>query len=484
MPNISPWIVQLKRDHPSKTLTENQKTQIAIIGGGIAGISTVYFILKNTNKKVILLESDKIAHGATGHNAGQVVSYFERQISDLVKEFGLEMTAEAQKAIDSAWLLIENIYTETHLKTPLSQFMGYAGCQDLAEIILHLENNWYSKEANINMEPIIIAEHLAIANQIPAKYDGLYSLLPHKDILSILETDDKRYMAVLSARKGCMNSALFCEELLEYILKTYPDRFDFFEGSHVSEVSLHAHHATLHVNEKEVLADRVVLCTNGFEKFTIKNEGDDIDTYFHHLVRGSVGYMAGYLEEHSMSPTAISFLPSRSNTGNEAFDEDPYFYLTRRTFEKEKNQQHSLICVGGPEILMDDTNQYLKEHPYSDVAQKAIDTFLHKTYKHAPKGKIDYTYRWHGLMGYTPNGVRCIGPEPINPVLMYNLGCNGVGILPSIYGGKKISQFINKEALEKSIFDPLDSRLKKIKTPKAPHPFSFLQKLLGYIKRT
>ncbi len=58
-------------------------------------------------------------------------------------------------------------------------------------------------------------------------------------------------------------------------------------------------------------------------------------------------------------------------------------------------------------------------------------------------------------MGYTPSGMRCIGPEPINPVLMYNLGCNGVGLLSSIYGGFRISKFLNKKKLEKSIFDPM-----------------------------
>ena len=90
-----------------------------------------------------------------------------------------------------------------------------------------------------------------------------------------------------------------------------------------------------------------------------------------------------------------------------------------------------------------------------------IDHFLHRTYAHAPKGTIDYKYKWHGLMGYTPNGVRVIGPEPLNPVLLYNLGCNGVGILPSIYGSQKISWFLAGRDLPPSIFDPKDFRVKK-----------------------
>lgn len=61
-------------------------------------------------------------------------------------------------------------------------------------------------------------------------------------------------------------------------------------------------------------------------------------------------------------------------------------------------------------------------------------------------------------MGYTPTGLRCIGPEPTNPVLLYNLGCNGVGIFPSIFGSKRIAQFLKGEHLEPLIFDPRDQR--------------------------
>ena len=64
-------------------------------------------------------------------------------------------------------------------------------------------------------------------------------------------------------------------------------------------------------------------------------------------------------------------------------------------------------------------------------------------------------FAWHGLMGYTRTGVRCIGTEPRNPALLYNLGCNGVGILPSIHGAKRIAQILAGKKLPASIFDPV-----------------------------
>jgi glycine/D-amino acid oxidase-like deaminating enzyme len=52
------------------------------------------------------------------------------------------------------------------------------------------------------------------------------------------------------------------------------------------------------------------------------------------------------------------------------------------------------------------------------------------------------------------SGIRVIGPHPRHPGLLYNLGCNGVGFLPSIFGGHRVSQALAGEPLAPSIFDP------------------------------
>ena len=70
-----------------------------------------------------------------------------------------------------------------------------------------------------------------------------------------------------------------------------------------------------------------------------------------------------------------------------------------------------------------------------------------------PAGR-PYDFQWHGLMGYMDGGVRVIGVHPDHPALLYNLGCNGVGFLPSTYGGKRIARILSGERLPRSIFDP------------------------------
>ena len=57
-------------------------------------------------------------------------------------------------------------------------------------------------------------------------------------------------------------------------------------------------------------------------------------------------------------------------------------------------------------------------------------------------------------MGYNDSGIRVVGTHPRHPRLLYNLGCNGVGFLPSIYGGQRIARLLADDHLPPSIFDP------------------------------
>ncbi|OGY84777.1 MAG: hypothetical protein A3F54_03265 [Candidatus Kerfeldbacteria bacterium RIFCSPHIGHO2_12_FULL_48_17] len=459
--NLSPWLHQLKRTRQVAKISGDVKTDVIIIGGGIAGVVTAYYTLKLTDKRVVLLEANKVAHGATGHNAGQLASYFERPFSDIVREFGEKMAADGQQAVDSAWILLEEIFEDAKLQTPFWQFTGYAGCSTVSDVVTHLRDIFYQRRSGIAKESLLIAEEHVKECHIPKELKDSYTTLPQKDILALLETKNKKYVAALVKRKGCMNSALFTEELVAYLLRVYTKRFTLIEHAPVRRIALHKDEAVMEVDTKTrrthtVTGKRVILCTNGFEKIMIADiaGGTDIDGSFHHLVQGSVGCMAGYLEEHDASPVAISYLPENAGAGNGGTQQaEPYFYLTRRPFEKKGTKDVNLICVGGPEALLDDTNKYSHEHPYPEEAGKMIDKFLKKNYRRAP-GRVKYAFKWHGLMGYTPNGLRCVGFEPRNPVLMYNLGCNGVGILPSIFGGKRIALLLQGRKLSPSIFDP------------------------------
>lgn len=447
--NLSPWLYQLRKDRKPTALDSDIETNVAIIGAGIAGVATAFFILKNTDKKVAIIERYKIAHGATGHNAGQVVSYFERGFASLVDTFGLQLATEGQKSVEDAWQLIDEMYTDAGLNIPFSRFLGHAGLSSYEQVLLHLKNNFWRKSGGLNTERLFISDQVDFLHNIPSKYSSLYQVVPHAQVQSILETKTNDFVAVLSYQKGCVNSALFCEEVMLYMLEKYKDRFSLYEITPIHKIVLRDEYAILDADKHTVLAERVVMCTNGFAGITILDEsGLDINTKFHHLVHGTIGYMSGYLEKMNKPPVAISYL-----LDPDPDPEDPYFYLTRRMYEYEGDKEYNLISIGGPERALDDHSRYSHEHEYSEEVTERIDTFVRRIYELDPNKKIEYSFTWHGLMGYTKNGIRLIGSEPKNPVLMYNLGCNGIGILPSVYGGKRISDIVAGKHVGKSIFD-------------------------------
>ena len=57
-------------------------------------------------------------------------------------------------------------------------------------------------------------------------------------------------------------------------------------------------------------------------------------------------------------------------------------------------------------------------------------------------------------MGYNDSGIRVVGAHPRHTRLLYNLGCNGVGFLPSIYGGHRIARLLAGKRVPPSVFDP------------------------------
>lgn len=446
--NRSPWIHQLDHERQSIALYGDIETDIVIVGAGIAGVATSFFLLEKTNKKVVLVDGYRLAHGATGHNAGQITSYFERSLKSIAEEFGIQKTKEGQKGIESAWELLDHMYTTAGLSIPVARFLGYAGMVDLERTLRFLQDSKTRAECGLEMEELLIAEEAPFLKDIPEEFKDLYLVAPQWMILEKLETLDTRFFAVSCSQKGCMNSALFCQEIVEFLLKKYTDRFSLYEHTHIKKVVLHEDYAILDAISHTIHTEKVVLCTNGFEDIQIINKsGLDVDTRFHHNVQGVIGFMSGYLKKYDKPPIAISYI---TKSDSPLFGD--YFYLTRRQFGGSDGEKN-LISIGGPEISIEDGGEYKSDQDYPEEAQKIIDTFAREVFE--PKVKeIDYTFQWHGLMGYTRSGIRLIGVEPKNPILLYNLGCNGIGILPSIFGGNRIADIVTGKSLSPSIFDP------------------------------
>jgi glycine/D-amino acid oxidase-like deaminating enzyme/nitrite reductase/ring-hydroxylating ferredoxin subunit len=86
---ISYWIASTSHAPNFPSLTNDTLVDVAIVGGGIAGI-TAGIVLKRAGKNVALLEADQIATGVSGHTTAKVTSLHQLVYAQLIKSVGEE----------------------------------------------------------------------------------------------------------------------------------------------------------------------------------------------------------------------------------------------------------------------------------------------------------------------------------------------------------------------------------------------------------
>lgn len=445
----SPWLEQLNGTAPPQPLDRDLTADVVVVGAGIAGVATAYFILRDTLDTVVMVERSRAGHGASGRNAGQLVTYFERPLCSLVDAFGFDMATRAQAEVDSAWDLLDDILGETGIPARIERFEGAMGMYTLNHVLVHLRNQHIRRQAGLTLEQVQISDRAPFIGAIPPAYDGLFDVVPQSQIQSRLAGGGEDYLAILLSRKGCGNSALLCQELLGVLGKTYAERFSYFDHTTVDQIVLHKSDASVHCGDHVIAASRVVLCTNGFNHHKVENRaGNAIGEEYGNTVDSVVGYMAGFLGPSGAAPDATSYIRNAEIGGNL-----PYYYVTRRPYVMGTNAS-TLTCLGGPESRIDASGPYEPDSDMPASMMRAFDEDVRPVVVPERPAGGDFDFSWHGLMGYTKGKIRLVGFEPRNPNLMYNLGCNGVGFLPSIAGGLRIARLHRGEALETSIFDP------------------------------
>jgi glycine/D-amino acid oxidase-like deaminating enzyme len=96
IPQGSPWKnVDKPKEYPK--LETGTSADVAIIGGGLAGIDTAYMLSKE-GLKVVLLEKEKIGSGATEYTTAMITQFIDTGLTDLKKIYGMEKAGHIMNA--------------------------------------------------------------------------------------------------------------------------------------------------------------------------------------------------------------------------------------------------------------------------------------------------------------------------------------------------------------------------------------------------
>jgi glycine/D-amino acid oxidase-like deaminating enzyme len=447
-PNRSPWIAQLAEDPPPQPLDRSRTADVVVVGAGIAGIATAFFVLRETDRSVMLLERDRVARGATGRNAGSLSAYFERPLCEIASEFGPRAAGVAQQFLEDAHVLLDLMVDEAGADVRVERVTGHMGMFNRNHLDVHLRCLQVRKQTGLAPISIVVSEDAEFLDDLPAEYAGLFSVVPQSTVRKLLEVQDDRYRAVLSAPEGSANSGLLCQQVLAYLQDAYADRFVYADRTNVERIVVEEGQSTVFAGRHRVTADRVVLCTNGFVDHTVEDgAGAPIRLAPDQQIVGRVGYLTAILEDEPCQPAAISYIRNTVIGGD-----TPYAYVARRMYDHAGGTA-TLTCLGGPEYPFDDA-VYDAEAPFPGALLQIVDEVVRPFARGARRPGQPYDFHWHGLMGYNESRIRVIGAHPRHERVLYNLGCNGVGFLASIGGGRRIAELLAGRRVEPSIFDP------------------------------
>ncbi|MBA3550606.1 FAD-binding oxidoreductase [Patescibacteria group bacterium] len=105
-------------------LQSNVSCDVAIVGGGITGITTAYLLTK-AGKKVVLIEKDDIRGDATAHTTAFLTHVIDTDLQDLIKIFGKENAHNVWQSHKEAIDQIEKIIQEEKIDCEFTRCPGY-----------------------------------------------------------------------------------------------------------------------------------------------------------------------------------------------------------------------------------------------------------------------------------------------------------------------------------------------------------------------
>ena len=119
------WIESVKSEKKVfSRLEKDAKAEVCIIGGGLTGLTTAYYLSK-TNLKVILLEKLRLCEHASGNTTAKITSQHDLFYDYLIQSQGKEKAKQYLEANEEAIKNIENIVKDENIDCDFERADNY-----------------------------------------------------------------------------------------------------------------------------------------------------------------------------------------------------------------------------------------------------------------------------------------------------------------------------------------------------------------------
>jgi glycine/D-amino acid oxidase-like deaminating enzyme/nitrite reductase/ring-hydroxylating ferredoxin subunit len=377
-------------------LTSDASTDVCVVGGGIAGLTTA-FLLQKRGKSVIVLNDRKITDSQTARTSAHLSSAIDDRFFELIKMHGEDVTRLAYQSHATAIDTIEQIAAQAHIDCDFQRVDGYL----------------YLAEGD---EPSLLDRELDACKLIGVKDVSRldrFDAAPSFPLAPCLRFGRQAIFHPLKYLHGLVREItkaggrIYCDTMV-YDLQ--PDEIGRIRS--ISE------------SGPSVLADAVVVATN---------------------TPAPINNWAGIYTKQSAYRTYVvgARIPKESVKNALYWDSaDPYHYVR---LQPHVDASHDLLIVGGEDHKV---GQFPDEAaPFAALEKWARQRF-------PMMGEI--AYRWSGQVQEPADDLAYIGKAPVEPDNLYvATGDSGMGLTHGTIAGVIITDLITKQANAfASIYDP------------------------------
>ena len=128
------WIESTKDNIKLKSLESDEETEICVIGAGLFGLTTAYY-LTQCGRKVTVLEKGEIGEKVSGNTTGKITSQHDLFYSHLINDYGEEYAKNYLDANEKAIENIEEIIKKENIECDFRKEKSYVYTTNEDEVI-------------------------------------------------------------------------------------------------------------------------------------------------------------------------------------------------------------------------------------------------------------------------------------------------------------------------------------------------------------
>jgi glycine/D-amino acid oxidase-like deaminating enzyme/nitrite reductase/ring-hydroxylating ferredoxin subunit len=379
--NISCWYEPGLETRLFPELLSDLETEVVIVGGGLAGLTTAY-CLAYSGKKVTVVEDGYIGSGETGRTTAQIVTALDNRYYKMEKLFGKENNALIANSHKEAIDFIEDVVKKERIDCDFERLSGY--------LFLHpsdKEENLY-KELNTLLQCKINASMLENIPGIPTEkkcihYPDQAQFQPIKYLLGLCKAIEKKGGSI-------------------------------FINTHASEID---HTGIVSNKGFKISAKHVVVATNA----PVNNKYAIMLKQWAHR-----SYVIAALIKKDSIPKALWW-----DTGDQNIHTStPYHYVRLQSY----NNEYDLLISGGEDHITGINEGKSEEERYNDLIKWTQQRF--------PIGEV--VNKWSGEVLVPMDSIAFIGKNVFDKENVYIItGDAGIGMTYCTIGGLLVTDLIN-----------------------------------------